>query len=287
MDLQADEPIRRRKDQTSVTRRTLWILVFAYIPLRAFAAGPHSVALVLEPTYTACISGNPACSSTGRVSAAAQYKPVVTKKVNLRIKLSRAYVHSPDEAAIDDIDVASNQSYHAAADSLDVRLQFFDDNGYERQEPRAGYTYQHPVGASSAYHSSYVSDSWFFGDRIRRGTQAPARRFRLVVKLSQNTYQAAGDLPQTFLQVAPYAMFPLDPSGFWRVETGYTIQRQFAGAGRLAPYSTRVSASLTHDFTTAVEAYLRAESTLSTGSRVSPPANARSATVVFGAKVTF
>ena len=262
------------------------LLIFALFPLRALGAGPHGIALVLEPTYTACISGNPSCRSAGRVSAAVQYKPLVTKKVNLRIKLSKAYVHSPDEAAIDDIDVASNQGYQVAADSLDLRLQLFDDDGYERQEPRAGYAYQHPVGATSAYHSAYASNSWFFGGRIRRGTQPPARRFRLVVKLSQNAYQSAGYLPQAFVQVAPYVMFPLDASGWWRVETGYTVQRQFAGAGRLAPYSTRLSASLTHDVTTAVEAYLRAESTLSTGSSASP-ANARSTTVVLGVKVTF
>ncbi len=262
------------------------ILIVAIWPSRANAAGPHSIALVLEPTYTLCISGNPSCSAAGRVSAAAQYKPIANKKMNLRMKLSRAYVHSPDDAGVDDVDTTSNQGYRAATDALDLRVQLFDDDGYERTEPRAGYAYQHPIGTSGAYHSSYLSDSWFFGGRILRGTQAPARRFRLVFKLSQNTYQSAAQLPQTFLQIAPYVTFPLDTGGRWRVETGYAIQQQFAGAGRLAPYSTRLSASLTHDFNAALEGYVRAESSLSTGSRASFPSNARATTLVFGAKIT-
>jgi hypothetical protein len=191
-----------------LNKATGWAGAFSIVTvvvcsLRAVAAGPHSLGLVLEPTYTFCISGNPPCSSAGRTSAAAQYKPIVTKKLNLRIKLSRAYVRSPDDTDIDDVDVASNQSYRAAADSLDVRVQLFDDGGYEREEPRIGYAYQHPVGSSGADHTSYISDSWFFGRRILRGTQAPARQFRVAVKFSQNVYQSSSNLPQAVVQVTP------------------------------------------------------------------------------------
>jgi hypothetical protein len=236
-------------------------------------AGPYRVAIVVEPTYTFCLSGQ-SCTSAARTSFAAEYKPIVDKKLDLRIKLSRAYERSNDDAGVDDINVTTGQRYQAAADSLDFRVRIFDEDGYERQEPRAGYAYQHPADASSGHHTFYASDALFFGARIRRGTDSPAHLFRIQLKASKDAYEPAGTAPQTFVQAAAYATFPLVPTGMWRAEAAYTAQQQFAGSSGFAVFSTRYSATLTHDFSAAVRAYARLESS-------------RATNLIAGAKITF
>jgi hypothetical protein len=265
------------------------IISFAIAPVvmgwpYAAAAGPPTFDLAIAPTYTFCVGGNPPCSSAGRASVALEFKPVAGPKHDWRISLSRAYVQSIDTDS--SIDVASNQGYQAAADSLDARLRLYDDGGYEREEPRFGYAYQYGVGSSTAYHTTYASDSWFFGRRIRRGSESPARQFRVLLKFSENVYQASGSLPQSFAQVTPYVTFPLEPSGVWRTEAAYTVQQQVGGPGRLTNYATGFSASVTHDFSDVIRGYIKAESTLSTSLSGSSPASLRATTLVLGCKIT-
>jgi hypothetical protein len=252
---------------------TVTAAAFALCFPAAAEAGPFRVAIVVEPTYTFCLSG-PACTTAGRTSFAAEYKPIVNKKLDLRIKLSRAYQRSADEYGVDDINTTSDQRYQAAADSLDFRIRMFDDDGYERQEPRAGYSYQHPVGTSSAHHTFYASDAVFFGARILRGTEGPAHLFRVQLKVSKDAFEPAGVAPQTFVQAAAYATFPLVPSGLWRAEAGYTAQQQLDGYTGFAIFSTRYSAALTHDFSAAVRAYARIQAS-------------RTTNLTAGVKVTF
>ncbi len=221
------------------------------------------MAIVVEPTYTFCLSG-PACTSEGRTSFAAEYKPIVNKKLDLRVKLSRAYQRSTDELGVDDINTTADQRYQAAADALELRIRTFDGDGYERQEPRAGYAYQHPAGTSSAHHTLYASDALFFGARILRGTEAPAHLFRVQLKVSKDAFEPAGVAPQTFVQAAAYATFPLVPNGMWRAEAGYTAQRQLDGYSGFTIFSSRYSASLTHDFSAAVRAYARVQASRTT-----------------------
>jgi hypothetical protein len=219
-------------------------------------AGAYRVAIVVEPTYTFCLSG-PACTSAGRTSFAAEYKPIVNKKLDLRIKISRAFVRSDDEDGVDDIYATADQRYQAAADSVNLRIRMFDADGYERQEPRAGYSYQHPTGASDVHHTFFASDALFFGPQILRGMEAPAHFFRVQLKFSKDAYEPAGVAPQTFLQATAAATFPLVPSGMWRAEAGFTAQKQLAGYNGFSVFSTRYSATLTHDFSAAVRAYAR------------------------------
>lgn len=54
-----------------------------------------------------------------------------------------------------------------------------------------------------------------------------------------------------------YATFPLVPSGMWRAEAGFTAQKQLAGNNGFSVFSTRYSATFTHDFSAAVRAYVR------------------------------
>jgi hypothetical protein len=264
-----------------------WIAaaVFALCAPGPAAAGPYRVGFEIEPTYTFCLSPQ-SCSPAARTALAAEYKPIVNRKLNLRVKLSRAYESSADDAALDDISAASNQRFQTATDSLDLRLRLFDGDGYETQEPKAGYSYQHPEGDSAAHHAAYASDSWFFGRRIQRGLDGPAHQFRVSLKLSKDTSQPAGTLPQTFVQAAGFVTFPLVASGSWRAETGYTIQQQTVVSGGLEPFSTRFSASLTHDFNANARAYLRVESRVSTGSNASLD-NPRATSLVLGARFLF
>jgi hypothetical protein len=238
-------------------RRTATAAAIAVVLLPvAGRAGPYRVAVVVEPTYTFCLSG-PACSSASRTSFAAEYKPIVNKKLDLRIKISRAYMRSSDEDGLDDINTTADQRYQAAGDSLDLRLRMYGPDGYERQEPRAGYSYQHPEGSSAGHHTFYASDALFFGARILRGTEAPAHLFRLQLKVSKDAYEPAGVAPQTFVQGTAYATFPLVPSGMWRAEASFTAQQQLDGYRGFTIFSTRYSATLTHDFSAAVRAYAR------------------------------
>jgi hypothetical protein len=231
------------------------------------------IVFVVEPTYTFCISGTSPCSPAGRTTFAAEYKPLVTKRADIRLKLSRGYVRSTDEGPDDSTNVSTNQLFQSASDSLTLRVRLLDDLGFQQSEPRAGYAYQYGAGTSPAYHSVYASDAWFFGRRIRRGTEAPARQFRLFLKVSENNY-VSSDLPQTFVQIGPYATFPFNATGSWRADAGYTFQHQFAGAGSLKQSPNRFSAGVTHDFSLAFRAYVRFESTL--------PSN----TLVTGVKIT-
>jgi hypothetical protein len=239
----------------------------------ATRAGPYRVAIVVEPTYTFCLSG-PACTSAGRTSFAAEYKPIVSKKLDVRIKLSRAYERSSEDPGLDDINATADQRYQTAADSLGLRLRLFDGDGFERQEPRLGYSYQYPEGSSNGHHTLFGSDALFFGARIRRGTESPAHRFRVQLKLSKDSYEPAGVAPQTFVQASAYATFPLEPSGMWRAEAGYTVQQQLATPYGFGWNASRYSASLTHDFSAAVRAYARLEASGTTN-------------LIAGVKVTF
>jgi hypothetical protein len=241
---------------------TVAAIAFVLVPVAA-TAGPYRVAIVVEPTYTFCLSG-PACTSAGRTSFAAEYKPIVNRKLDLRIKLTRAYLRSSDEDGVDDINATADQRYQAAADSLDLRLRMFDGDGYERQEPRAGYSYQHPVGPSAGHHTFYASDALFFGARILRGTEGPAHLFRVQLKVSKDAYEPAGVAPQTFVQATAYATFPLVPSGTWRAEAACTAQQQLDGYSGFSIFSTRYSATLTHDFSAAVRAYARVQASRTT-----------------------
>ncbi|MGZ3561812.1 MAG: hypothetical protein ACXVAS_08210 [Vulcanimicrobiaceae bacterium] len=264
----------------------LFMLAFAALHGVASAESAHRVVFVISPTYTFCLSGDPSCSSVGRTSVEAKYKLFVTAKRVIRVKISREYELSTEDAASDIVDVASIQGYQAATDTLDVRMRGYGDGGYERYSARLGYAYQHPVGTSSAYHTAYTSGDWYFGRQIERGSDGPAHQFNLRVKLFENIYQARADLPQSFIQTIPYATFPLNITGTWRVRASYMVQRQFAGAGRLAPYSTRLSATLTRDFSPSILAYGRVDSTLSVGSQASIPSNQRVTTFVLGAEFT-
>lgn len=205
--------------------------------------------------------------------------------MNLRLKFSYDYLQSSSDDDIEDVEVAS-RGFQAVSNALDVRLRLFDGNGYETQEPRAGYVYQYASSTSVGYHAPYLSDSWFFGKRIERGTDSRARQFRFLVKVSQNVYEAAGDATQSFLQLAPYATLPLDAGGFWRAEAGYGVQLQVGGSGNLIPYSTRLSGTLIHDFSRAVRAYLRLESRFSPRSEAPASYDPRSMTLVLGGKIT-
>jgi hypothetical protein len=252
---------------------------------RADAGGPHSLNIVIEPTYTFCISGSASCLPPLRLGFAAQYAPIANRKMNLRIKLSYEYLQSSSDDVIDDVE-APARGFQAASNTLDVRLRLFDDGEYETQEPRAGYVYQYPSASAAGYHAPYLSDSWFFGRGIERGTDSRIHQFRILVKLSQNVYGAGGDPPQTFAQMGPYATFPLDPHGFWRVETGYVVQLQVASPGNLIPYSTRLSGSLTHDFSSAVRAYLRIESRFSPKPEAPASYDPRATTLLLGGRIT-
>jgi hypothetical protein len=231
------------------------------------------VAIVVEPTYTFCLSG-PACTSTGRTSFAAEYKPLVNKKLDLRIKLSRSYERSSEDPGLDDINATADQRYQTAADSLALRLRLFDGDGFERQEPRLGYSYQYPEDSSGVHHTFYGSDALFFGARIRRGTESPAHVFRIALKLSKDAFEPAGTTAQTFVQASAYATFPLEPTGMWRAEAGYTVQQQLATPYGFGWNSARYSASLTHDFNADVRAYARLEASGATN-------------LIAGVKVTF
>jgi hypothetical protein len=249
----------------------------------AALAGPYRIAFVLEPTYTWCLSG-PSCSSAGRTSFAFEYKPVIDPRLNLRIKLSRAYEKSAEDPPVDDIAIADPQ-YQTAADTLEFRLRLYDAAGFLRHEPRAGYSYEYPEGTSAAHHTLYFSDGYFFGRGIERGTEGPARQFRVALRLSKDAYEPAGTLPQSFVQGSAYATFPLEAGGAWRTEAGYTLQQQVATQGAPAPFSQRFSASLTHDFSPAARAYLRLEAKLSSGTPQALKPGATS--LVLGAKFTF
>jgi hypothetical protein len=245
--------------------RRIWAGCFAaalFALSSAAIAVASPIVFVVEPTYTFCMSGTSRCSPIGRTTLAAEYKPLVTKRLDIRLRLSRGYVRSTDEGTDESTNLSTNQGFQSTADSLALRVRLFDDLGFQRSEPRAGYTYQYAAGSSPPYHTVYASDAWFFGRRIRRGTEAPAREFRLFLKVSENRY-VSSDLPQTFVQIGPYATFPFNSSGSWRADVGYTFQQQFAGSGTLKQPSNRLLAGVTHDFSFAVRAYVRFESTSS------------------------
>jgi hypothetical protein len=238
--------------------RWLWPFAAAALALSSSApatAGPYSVALVVEPAYTFCVAASQACSSKLGTSFGAEYKPVINRRLNLRIKLARSYDRTAEEPAIDDIG-AGSQVYQAAEDALGLRLRLFGDDDYERQEIKAGYAYEYPTGTSSAHHTLYASDELFAGRDIQRGTDGPARQFHVRLKITKDAFVSAGTVPQTFIQLAAFATFPLDANGTWRSEAGYTVQQQTASAGS-QPFSARLSASLTHDFSAFARAYFR------------------------------
>jgi len=239
----------------------------------AAQAGPYRIAIVIQPSYTFCLSGS-ACTTAGRTSFQAEYKPIIVKKYDLRIRFSRSYERAAEEPDIDDIIVAPGERFQNASDALDFRFRVFDNDGYERQEPKFGYAYQYAENGSDAHHTFFASDAVFFGARIRRGTESPAHRFRLSLKISKDAYEPADVASQTFLQASAYATFPLESSGMWRAEAGCTAQQQLAEAGGFSWYSTRYSASLTHDFSASIRAYARVETS-------------RSTNLIAGMKITF
>jgi hypothetical protein len=247
------------------------------------AAGPYRIDIVAEPTYTFCVSGA-SCPPAVRNSLALEYKPLVTPKANLRVRLARSYARSTQDDVVDDID-ATQERYSPAVDSLELRLRIFDGDGFQRQEIKSGYAYQYPSAGANSHHTLFASDDVFFGRSIRRGTDSAAHQFDAGLKLSKDSNDSAGVLPQTFVQAKGNVTFPLEPNGMWRAEAGYTVQQQLGGTG-LSPLSMRLSATVTHDFSSAVRAYARLDARAS-GATAAVGTVPRKTTGQVGVKLTF
>jgi hypothetical protein len=235
--------------------------------------------LLIEPTYSICAAGQ-ACSSAARTTLTLKYKPVTTAKHNVRFELSRAYLQSGEEENGDTIDVVGGKSYQAATDVLFVKFGNFSD-GYERSNWKFGYSYQHSIAGSTAFHTPYGEYNFFFGRQIKRGSAGPAHQFDVLVKVLRNTYQPNTLLPQDFFLVATAATFPFDPEGRSRLTISYTAQQKFAGAGRLSPFSSLAFARFSRNFTRSIRGWTRID-----WRTLSAPVVQQTATVTVGLEFT-
>jgi len=236
-------------------RRTLALaLVLSFQPARVLAGG-SAVEFTISPSYSVCLSSTAPCTPLARLSFSAKYARRYSRTRSFRIKLAREYQQSTTDDAGQGILLL--RASQAATDTLNARLRFFDGAGYERDTVQAGYSYQHSLGNSPTYHTIYGFDDFFFGRPIERGSDGPARRFDVVLRLSENLYQSNLQLPQSYVLLTPEVTFPLNPSGTWRTNANYTIQQQFAGGGKLAPSSWRFTATVTRDFNPSIKAFVR------------------------------
>ena len=212
------------------------------------------ISFELSPSVTACVASSSTCSTYLRVSASAFYTHRLSATRVFRVKLSREYQQTTDDSSDESIATTSLQ---AATGTLDLRWRTFDDLGYQRYTWHAGYQYQFGSGKSTPYHTLYLYDDLFFGQRILRGDDGPARQFDVVVKTSENVYQSSTLNTQTYLQLTPSVVFPIVPSGVWRAKFSYSLQQQFAGGGRLSPSSQRTTATLYYDPTPKITTFFR------------------------------
>lgn len=229
-------------------------LALSCIPVAASA--DQRFLVQIEPTFTSCVGGSP-CSSGARISFGATYGVSRSKARVLRVKLSRDFQQT-EEGEVGDIDV-SPRRWYAQQDTFDVRLRHYEDSGAIAATWHAGFDYK--PAAAGAQHTGYVSYDPYFGPHVLRGSDGPAHRFDVQVRLFENAYHTDMQAPQAFVAVTPAVTIPLNKAGSVRVRAAYTLQRQFAGGGHLVPYSGRLFASFTCDLTGALSAYLQAQST--------------------------
>lgn len=229
-------------------------LAFSCVP--APACADQRFRVQIEPTFTSCAGGGP-CSTGARISFGATYGVFRTKAGELRVRLSRDFQQTED-GEVGDIDV-STRRWYGQQDSFDVRLRHYADSGAIAATWHAGFDYK--PAAAGAQHTAYVSYDPYFGPQVLRGSDGPAHRFDVQVRLLENVYHTDMQAPQAFIAVTPAVTIPLNKAGSVRVRAAYTLQRQFAGGGHLVPYSGRLFASLACDLTGALSAYLQVQST--------------------------
>lgn len=244
----------RVNDRKRLIQPCALALALSCIP--APAAAEQRFRVQIEPTLTSCVGGSP-CSSGARISFGVTYGVFRSKARDLRLRVSRDFQHNEDGEA-GDIDV-STRRWYGQRDAFDVRLRHYSDSGAIAATWHAGFEYKPALPGPQ--HTIYASYDPYFGPQVLRGVDGPAHRFDIQIRLFENANRADMQTAQSFVAVTPGITLPLNKDGTLRARAAYTIQRQFAGSGHLVPYSGRLFASLTYDFTGALSGYLQVEST--------------------------
>jgi hypothetical protein len=267
-----------------VKRRVAAAAVALAVSPAVATAGQPPLTFTVTPTYYVCIAAQSGCSPYSRLSVAGKYAWRVGRRT-YRFKLAREYQQATADDSGEPIVVGPPRVARAATDTLQLRTKYFDDDGYERNTWQAAYSYQRSTGPSGAYHTLSLYDNAFFGRRILRGSDGPARRFNVLLKVFRNDYQAAGVPSQEYVQLSPSATAPLNATGSWRAVATYTLQDEIAGGSLFTPSSQRLTVTLTRDAASWLKGFVRLDARRQ--SNASEPAPQTTTTLIVGADVTF
>jgi hypothetical protein len=241
---------------------TLWpsamLLVWLGAGGTCLADGGGRLGGGIEPAYSACLSAKPSCKNVARAQFRIQYKQNVTRTFSLRLRVSRVY-----QLTLDDADYGSSEQQRASnfnppVDTIDLKLRFSEPDGRDRFEARTGYFYQYATpNTSNGYHTIYASGDYYFGAPIPSGWGRLSRRFDVLMRVSQDLFATANRPAEQLVQLVPTYTAPLNSDGATRAYVSYAREQRFSGSDRVRTPSNRFEVGLTRDPTRRLELYAK------------------------------